>query len=76
MHGHGITMFVQIDPKYASLPGIIAGQYCDSLRSYADTVRAFGHSIVIIRARDECQLVPMGYGRVPNGLALSLDVIS
>ena len=44
---HGITPFVQIDPTDASVEQIAKGTYDDYLRSYADTVRAFGHAVVI-----------------------------
>ena len=38
---------MQINPTDASLPGIAAGVYDSYLRSYADSVRDFGHAVVI-----------------------------
>ena len=47
IHGHGVIPFVQIDPTDASVAAIAAGTYDDYLRSYADSVRDFGHAVVI-----------------------------
>jgi mannan endo-1,4-beta-mannosidase len=44
---HGMIPFVQIDPTFASVAGIAAGAYDGYLRSYADSVRDFGHGVVI-----------------------------
>jgi len=44
---HGAIMIVQIDPAYASVAGIAAGDYDVYLRSYADSVRDFGHPVII-----------------------------
>jgi mannan endo-1,4-beta-mannosidase len=45
---HGAIPYVQIDPTLASVRGIAAGAYDkDYLRPYADSVREFGHSVVI-----------------------------
>jgi mannan endo-1,4-beta-mannosidase len=44
---HGAIPYVQIDPTLASIPGIAEGKYDLYLRSYADSVREFGHSVVI-----------------------------
>jgi len=44
---HGVTAFVQIDPTLASVAGIAAGAYDVYLRTYADSVREFGHAVVI-----------------------------
>jgi hypothetical protein len=43
----GVIPFVQIDPTDASVQQIAKGTYDDYLRSYADSVRAFGHAVVI-----------------------------
>jgi mannan endo-1,4-beta-mannosidase len=43
----GVIPFVQIDPLYASVPAIAAGAYDVYLRSYAESVRDFGHAVVI-----------------------------
>jgi hypothetical protein len=52
---HGIIPYVQIDPTYASVSAIAAGAYDLYLRAYADSVRDFGHAVVI------------GFGHEMNG---------
>jgi mannan endo-1,4-beta-mannosidase len=47
IHRHRDIPFVQIDPTYASVPAIAGGAYDDYLSSYAKSVRAFGHAVVI-----------------------------
>ena len=47
LRARGIIPFVQIDPTYASVQAIAAGSYDDYLRTYASSVRAFGHAVVI-----------------------------
>jgi Glycosyl hydrolase family 26 len=47
LHAHHITPFVQIDPSHASVDAIADGTYDDYLTQYADSVRAFGHAVVI-----------------------------
>ncbi len=47
LRAHGIIPFVQIDPTYASVPAIAAGEYDNYLHSYALSVRNFGHAVVI-----------------------------
>ena len=47
IHRHGVIPFVQIDPTDASIAAITDGTYDDYLRSYADSVRGFGHVVVI-----------------------------
>ena len=47
LHQHAIAPLVQIDPTGASLRAIAAGAYDPYLRSYADSVRGFGHAVVI-----------------------------
>jgi mannan endo-1,4-beta-mannosidase len=44
---HGGVTLVQIDPTFASVPAIAAGTYDGYLRSFADSVRAFGQPVVI-----------------------------
>ncbi len=41
------AVLVQIDPSYASVVAIAAGSYDSYLRSYADSVRDFGHPVII-----------------------------
>jgi hypothetical protein len=55
VHAHGATLLVQIDPTYASVPAIAAGVYDSYLRSYAASVRSFGHAVVL------------GFGHEMNG---------
>jgi mannan endo-1,4-beta-mannosidase len=52
---HGIIPYVQIDPTYASVSAIASGAYDVYLRGYADSVRDFGHAVVI------------GFGHEMNG---------
>ncbi len=44
---HGAATIVQIDPTYASIAAIAAGAYDNYLRSFADSVRDFGHPVII-----------------------------
>jgi Glycosyl hydrolase family 26 len=46
-YAHKAVPFVQIDPGHATMAAIAAGQYDTYLRSYADQVRAYGHSVII-----------------------------
>ena len=55
LHGHGAIPFVQIDPSFAKVPAVPAGTYDTYLRSYADSVRDYGHAVVI------------GFGHEMNG---------
>jgi hypothetical protein len=55
MHDHGVIPFVQIDPSLASVSGIANGAYDGYLKLYADSVRDFGHAVVI------------GFGHEMNG---------
>jgi mannan endo-1,4-beta-mannosidase len=47
IHAHGVTPFVQIDPSFASVSAIAAGDYDGYLKSYADSVRDFRFPVVI-----------------------------
>jgi hypothetical protein len=63
---HGAVTIVQIDPTLASIPGIAAGVYDSYLRSYADSVRDFGHPVIIGFGHEmNATWYPWGYGRVP-----------
>jgi glycosyl hydrolase family 26 len=44
---HGSIPYVQIDPTYASVSAIAAGNYDVYLSTYADSVRDFRHAVVI-----------------------------
>ena len=44
---HGAFMLVQMDPTYVTAKGIAAGRYDGYLRSYAESVRDFGHAVII-----------------------------
>jgi hypothetical protein len=46
-HAHRAVPFVQIDPTDAFVSKIATGQYDLYLRTYADSVRDFGHAVVI-----------------------------
>jgi Protein kinase domain/Glycosyl hydrolase family 26 len=47
LYRHGVTPFVQIDPTLASVSAIASGADDAYLRSYADSVRDYSHSVVI-----------------------------
>jgi hypothetical protein len=47
LHKHGVIPLVQIDPASASVSAIASGVYDYYLRSYADSVRDYGHPVVI-----------------------------
>ncbi len=62
----GETPYVQIDPTFASVAGIAAGFYDTYLSSYADSVRGFGHSVVIGFGHEMNDTrYTWGYGHVP-----------
>jgi mannan endo-1,4-beta-mannosidase len=63
---HGMIPFVQIDPTFASVAGIADGDYDSYLRSYADSVRTFGHGVVIGFGHEmNAPWYSWGYGHVP-----------
>jgi Protein kinase domain len=63
---HGVIPLVQIDPDGASLAGIAAGDDDRYLRAYANSVRKFGHVVVIGFGHDMNALRhSWGYGYVP-----------
>jgi mannan endo-1,4-beta-mannosidase len=47
VHAHGAIPYVQIDPTQASVPAIARGVYDLYLRTYAGSVRDYGHAVVI-----------------------------
>jgi Glycosyl hydrolase family 26 len=47
LYSHHMIPYVQIDPAYASVAAIAAGTYDGYLRTYADSVRSYAHSVVI-----------------------------
>jgi mannan endo-1,4-beta-mannosidase len=64
--GHGAVTIVQIDPTYALVSGIAAGVYDGYLRSYADSVRDFGHPVIIGFGHEmNASWYRWGYGHVP-----------
>jgi len=66
LHRHHIIPYVQIDPTYASVSGIAAGTYDEYLRTYADSVREFGHAVVIGFGHEmNAPWYSWGYNRVP-----------
>jgi beta-mannanase len=57
--------YVQIDPTYASVSRIAAGVYDQYLQTYADSVRDFGHAVVIGFGHEmNAPWYSWGYGRV------------
>jgi hypothetical protein len=66
IRGQGIIPFVQLDPLYASVPAIAAGEYDGYLRSYAESVQDFGHAVVIGFGHEmNGPWYPWGYGHLP-----------
>jgi mannan endo-1,4-beta-mannosidase len=47
LHNHHQIPYVQIDPTYATVSKIASGVYDTYLQTYADSVREFGHAVVI-----------------------------
>jgi hypothetical protein len=47
VRARGAVTIMQWDPTYASVPEIAAGGYDGYLRGFADSVRSFGHPVVI-----------------------------
>jgi mannan endo-1,4-beta-mannosidase len=69
VYSHDVVPFVQIDPTYASMSAITAGDYDSYLQSYADSVRSFGHPVVIGFGHEpNASWYPWGYGHVPPAL--------
>jgi mannan endo-1,4-beta-mannosidase len=65
MLAHHIIPFVQIDPTFASMTGITAGDYDGYLRSYAQSVAGFGHPVIIGFGHEmNAPWYPWGYGHV------------
>ena len=63
---HGVIPFVQIDPTDASVAAIAEGTYDDYLRSYADSVRNYGHAVVIGFGHEmNASWYTWGYSHVP-----------
>jgi mannan endo-1,4-beta-mannosidase len=66
LHSRGVIPYVQIDPTFASVAGIAAGSYDAYLRSYAESVRSFGHGVVIGFGHEmNAPWYSWGYGHVP-----------
>ena len=47
VRGHGAVTILQMDPTGVSIAAIAAGRYDAYLRSFADSVRNYGHAVVI-----------------------------
>jgi Glycosyl hydrolase family 26 len=63
---HGAIPFVQIDPTDASISALANGTYDVYLRSYAASVRDFGHAIVIGFGHEmNAPWYSWGYGHTP-----------
>lgn len=64
---HHVIPFVQIDPTFASIPAITAGDYDTYLKSYAQSVVSFGHPVIIGFGHEmNTPWYPWGYGRVSS----------
>jgi Glycosyl hydrolase family 26 len=68
LYKHHSIPYIQIDPTYASVYGVAKGTYDDYLRTYADSVRDFGHSVVIGFGHEmNASWYSWGYGHVRAG---------
>lgn len=66
LQSHRKVPYVQISPTYASVSGIAAGTYDSYLTAYADSVRAFGHAVVIGFGHEmNAPWYAWGYKRLP-----------
>jgi hypothetical protein len=66
VHRHGAATILQWDPTLASVSKIAAGGYDSYLRSFADSVRAFGQPVVIGFGHEmNAYWYSWGYGHVP-----------
>jgi len=66
VHGHGAVTILQMDPTGALVSKIAAGSYDTYLRSFADSVRGFGHQVVIGFGHEmNATWYSWGYGHVP-----------
>jgi mannan endo-1,4-beta-mannosidase len=64
--GRGAVTILQMDPTGASVSSIADGAYDAYLRSYADSVRDFGHPVVIGFGHEmNANWYSWGYGHVP-----------
>ena len=65
VRAHGAIPYVQIDPTLASVSKIADGAYDLYLREYADSVRGFGHAVVIGFGHEmNTRKYSWGYGHV------------
>jgi serine/threonine protein kinase len=66
LYRHGEMPLVQIEPTDASMAAISAGDYDIYLRAYADSVRDFGHQVVISFGREmNARWHSWGYSHTP-----------
>jgi hypothetical protein len=66
LHRNDVIPFVQIDPTDASIAAIAKGTYDDYLHTYADSVRDFGHNVVIGFGHEmNAPWYSWGFGHVP-----------
>jgi hypothetical protein len=63
---HGAVTVVQVDPTDVSIPKIAGGSYDGYLRTFAASVRDFGHPVVIGLGHEmNASWYTWGYGHVP-----------
>ena len=66
VHRRGAITILQMDPTYASIPAIAGEGYDHYLRTFADSVRDFGHPVVIGFGHEmNAAWYSWGYGHVP-----------
>jgi len=66
VHEHGAATILQWDPTDASVAKIAAGGYDSYLRSFADSIRHFGHPVVLGFGHEmNANWYSWGYGQLP-----------
>jgi Glycosyl hydrolase family 26 len=66
VRGHGAVTILQMDPTGVSISAIAAGAYDTYLRSFADSVRNYGHAVVIGFGHEmNAPWYSWGYGHTP-----------
>jgi mannan endo-1,4-beta-mannosidase len=69
VRSHDAVTVVQIDPTGISMPAIAGGDYDAYLRSFADSVRDFGHAVVIGFGHEmNASWYSWGYRHVPASM--------
>jgi mannan endo-1,4-beta-mannosidase len=66
VRGHGAATILQMDPTGVAISAIAAGAYDAYLRSFADSVRKYGHAVIIGFGHEmNAPWYSWGYGHTP-----------